>query len=374
LFQEKPHGETENWLGRAEFKFATGALRDGRFMRAFCLVTALSCFALAGLGIIVQFNPAGPTGVASRSVHAAAVISGAVIGCRWLRRPWPRYEVAVAFVAWADITVAAVAATMSTTEARLSTTLYLGVTGVFVGFLLGARLLAVHCAFGAMVIGGITGWAVLVRHASLWGLFTIYMPALMWVVLVPLTGCVLIESGRRAVAGVARSAHRDQLTGLRNRRGMHAAVRRVLAGKTPQADLVVAVCDIDRFKRLNDEDGHAAGDVALIAMAERLRSIVRAGEIAARLGGDELVLVTLIDDPGGMSALLDRLDVLTRIDVGGRELSVSVGVASMAATEPHFSLDDVIRHADAAMYGVKRSGGGACALHRRETDGTVQPT
>ncbi|ORA26018.1 hypothetical protein BST13_32365 [Mycobacterium aquaticum] len=341
-------------------------------MRAFCLVTALGCFALAGLGIIVQFNPAGPAGVASRSVQAVAAISGAVIGCRWLRRPWPRYEAAVAFVVWADITVAAVAATMSTTEARLCTTLYLGITGVFVGFLLGARLLAVHCAFGAMLIAGITGWAVRVRHDSLWGLYTIYMPALMWVVLVPLTGCVLIESGRRAVTQVAQSAHRDQLTGLRNRRGMHAAVRRIVSGRTPPANLVVAVCDIDRFKRLNDDAGHAAGDVALIAMAGRLRSIARPGEIAARLGGDELALVTMIDEPGGMVELLDRLAVLTRIEVGDRTLSVSVGVASIAATEPHFSLDQVIRHADSAMYEVKRSGGGACAVHRRETDGTVQ--
>ncbi len=363
--------KTENWLSRAEFKFATNALRDGRFMSAFSTVTALSCFALAGLGIVVQFNPAGPTGVVSRSVQAAAVISGAVVGCRWLRRPWPQYEAAVAFVVWADVTVAAVAATMSTTEARLCSTLYLGMTGVFVGFLLGARLLAVHCAFGAVVIAGITGWAALRQNVSLWSLFTIYMPALMWVVLVPLTGCVLIESGRRAVVQVARSAHRDQLTGLLNRRGLHAAVRRVVSGRTPPANLVVAVCDIDRFKRLNDDEGHAAGDVALIAMAQRLRSIVRPGEIAARLGGDELVLVTMIDDPA-MSELLDRLEVLTRIDVGDRKLSVSVGVASMAATEPHFSLDNVIRHADAAMYGVKRSGGGACAVHRRETDGTVQ--
>ncbi|OBB09620.1 hypothetical protein A5731_21540 [Mycolicibacterium conceptionense] len=364
--------KTENWVSRAEFEFATGALRHGRFMGAFCLVTALSCFALAGLGIIVQFNPAGPTGVASRSVQAAAVISGAVIGYRWLRRPWPRYEAAVAFVVWADVAVAAVATTMSTTEAQLSTTLYLGMTGVFVGFLLGARPLAVHCAFGAVVITGITGWAVLLRPGSLWDLFPIYMPALMWVVVVPLTGCILIERGRNAVVQVAQSAHRDQLTGLRNRRGMHAAVRRVVTGRTTPANLAVAVCDIDRFKRLNDDEGHAAGDVALIAMAERLRSIARPGEIAARLGGDELVLVTMIDHPDGISELLDRLDVLTRIEVGGRELSVSVGVASMAATEPHFSVDHVIRQADSAMYGVKRSGGGACAVHGRETDGTVQ--
>jgi diguanylate cyclase len=359
-------------LGRDEFKFATDALREGRFMRAFSFVVVAGCFMLAALCVVVQVHPAGPTGTASRSVQIAALISGVVIGYRWLRRPWPRYGVAVAFVVWADSAVTAAAVTMSTTEARLFTTLYLGVIGVFVGFLLGARLLALHCAFGAAVIAGITAWAVLVQHASLFGLFVIYMPALMWVVLIPSAGCVLIESGRRAIVRVARSAHQDQLTRLRNRRGMHAAVQRVIAGrKASPVTLVVAVCDIDRFKRLNDDWGHSAGDAALIAMAERLRSIAYPDEVAARIGGDELVLVRFAEGPDDVPALVRRLAVLTRIDVEGTELSVSVGVASMATATPHFSLDDVIRHADAAMYGVKRAGGGACAVYQWEIDGTV---
>lgn len=332
-------------------------------MRAFSLMVAAGCFALAALCVVVQFLPAGPTGPVSRSVQTAALASGFVVGYRWVRRPWPRYETAVAFVLWADTAVTSVAVTMSTPEARLCTTLYLGIIGVFIGFLLGARLLVVHCAFGAAVISGITAAAVLHQHAGPMDLFVIYMPALMWVVLVPLCGAVLIDSGRRAITRVARSAHHDQLTGLRNRRGLHAAVQRAVTRARP-VNLVVTVCDIDRFKQLNDDRGHAAGDAALIALAGMLRSVARPDEVVARIGGDELVLVSFADDLDGVPALLGRLTLLNRIEVDGTGLSVSVGVASMAAAAAHFSLDDLIRRADAAMYEVKRSGGGQCGVHQ----------
>lgn len=332
-------------------------------MRTFSSIVAAGCFALAALCLIVQFLPAGPAGVISRSVQAAALVSGFVVGYRWIWRPWPRYESAVAFVVWADAAVAAVAVTMSTAEARLCTTLYLGVIGVFIGFLLGARLLVLHCAFGAAVIVGITVAAVLQQHAGLLDLFVIYMPALMWVVVVPLCGAVLIDSGRRAIVRVARSADHDQLTGLRNRRGLHAAVQRAVA-RTRPVNLVVSVCDIDRFKQLNDDRGHAAGDAALIALAQALRSVAHPDEVAARIGGDELVLVTFTEDRGEVPTLLGRLTSLNHVEVDGTELSVSVGIASMAATTEHFSLDDLIRRADAAMYEVKRSGGGRCGVHQ----------
>jgi diguanylate cyclase len=352
-------------VGRSEFKFATNALREGKFMRAFSHVVVACCFMVAVLAVVVQFHPAGPTGPASRVVQAVAIASAVAYGCRWLWWRFPRYEGALVFVVWSDIAIAAVALTMSTVDARLCTTLYLGVIGVFVGFLLGARLLALHCAFGALVIAGVIAWAVVEQHASLFGLFVIYMPALAWVVGIPLGGCVLIERGRRAIARMARSAHADQLTRLHNRRGLHQAVKRTLAREAAPGQLVVAVCDIDRFKRLNDEHGHAAGDAALMALADELRSIVRPGEIAARIGGDELVLVTFANGGADIPGLLMRLTALTRLDLGhGATLSASIGVAVATTSARHFLLEDVIQHADAAMYGVKRSGGGGCAVYR----------
>lgn len=351
-------------MGGAEFRFATNALREGKFMRAFSHVVVVGCFMLAGLAAVVQFHPAGPAGVVPHAVQVVAIVSAVGYGCRWLRWPWPGYAGAIAFVVWADIAIAAVALTMSTVEARLCTTLYLGVIGGFIGFLLGARVLAAHCVFGALLIAGITAWAVVEHHASWFGLFVIYMPAFAWVVCIPIGGCLLIDRGRRAIIRMARSAQADQLTGLRNRRGMHHVVNRVLAPESAPTHLVVAVIDIDRFKRLNDQHGHAAGDAALIALADSLRSIARPGEIAARIGGDELILVTFTTGEADIPGLLTRLTTLTQLDLDrGETLSTSIGVAVATTSARHFLLEDVIRRADAAMYGVKRSGGGGCAVY-----------
>lgn len=343
-------------------------------MRVFMAVVGLSCLGLAGLGFIVQFHPAGPSGTVARVVQAAVMVSAAAVGVRWLRGPWPTFGQAVAFVVWANAAVAATAITMSTPSARLCATPYLGLIGVYVGFILGVRVLRAHCAFGALLIGGISAWAVAFEHRSLFGLFIYFMPALTWVVVIPLAGSVLIELGRRAIVRTVRSAHRDALTGLRNRRGMHAAVGTVLARDAPVV-VVTAVCDIDRFKQLNDDGGHALGDAALVALADRLQSVALAGEITGRIGGDELVLVAFLDDLDVVPQLVDRLTPLTRVQTAGAEFTVSIGVAAMSSSAQHFAVDDVVRHADSAMYDAKRAGGGACVVYRPEvTESTTDAT
>ena len=356
-------------MGRREFRFATKALREGRMMRSFSVVVAGCCFASFGLGIIVQFHSSGPGSVVARSVQAAVLMSAVVVGFRWLLGPWPRYGQAVAFLVWADAALAAIALTMSTPESRLSATLYIGFVGVYAGFLLGGRILAMHCGFGAALIVGIAGQAVLSGHGTVFEYFVYSLPALSWVVVAPLgAGLVLIARGRHAIRSTARFAHYDQLTGLRNRRGMHAAVRGVLSQRQSPTTVTMAVCDVDRLKNLNDTEGHAAGDAALIGMAQRLTSIARRGEITARIGGDELVLVAFLDAPGDADALLERLRPLTLGNLDGPEITASVGVAAMSSAAPHFSVDDVVRRADVAMYEAKRAGGARCVSY-----GTAEP-
>lgn len=348
-------------MSRRDFRFATVAMREGRMLRLFTRLTAMCCFALAGLGVIVQFDPAGPDGVARRALQAGVTLTAVLVGMRWLLRPWPGYRETVGFVVWADVALAAGALTMSTSAARLCTTLYLGLIGVFVGFLLGGRILLVHCCFCGALIAGITGWAVRFEHETVLGLFAVYMPAVTWTVAVPLGGLLLIDIGRTSIRRTAQSAHYDPLTGLRNRRGMHAAVSATLRRTSPTA-VVIAVCDIDRFKDFNDGHGHAAGDAALLSLAKTLRSLANDNEVAARIGGDEFVLVAFTDGGEDISTLVSRFDSLTRGDVDGVELTASVGVARHAADDPHFLVDDVIRHADAAMYEAKRAGGARCAV------------
>ncbi|KRD04891.1 hypothetical protein ASE48_19775 [Mycobacterium sp. Root265] len=352
-------------MGRREYVFATNSLRAGHFMRVFMLVAGLGCIGLAVLGGVMQLHPEGPAGVTARSVQGTVLISAVVIGVYWWRAPWPSFGQSVAFVVWADLACAMVAVTMATPAARLSMTSYVGLIGIFAGFILGTQILRLHCAFSALLIGGIVVWAVLEDH-SVVELFIYFMPAFTWAVGVPLISSVLIELGRRAILTTARSAHYDSLTRLRNRRGMYSAVASALrqGGSTTVA---VAVCDIDRFKQLNDDGGHAAGDAALVALADLLRDVARDDEITARIGGDELALVSFLGDRGSISELVDRVSVLTRVRGGAVEFSVSFGIATMPSADAHFAVDDVLRHADAAMYDAKRSGGAACAVYATES-------
>lgn len=349
-------------MASSEFAFATRALRGGRMMRAFTHYVAVSSFLLAALCVVAALVPTGPQTRPGDVVLAVVAVSAVVVGMRWLWMPWPRYGSAVAFVIWADAAVMLLCVAMSTPEARLSSTLYIGLTGVFAAFLLGPRILFPHCAFGAIVIVGIAGAGV-ASGARLSDLVVFVLPALAWVVFVPLGGFVLIVRGRRALRATVRSAESDPLTGLRNRRGMLVAFGRALRGAAEPKTVAVAVFDIDRFKQLNDTHGHTAGDGALIALAQSLREVARPDEIPARIGGDELMLVGLYSDADELAGLMCRLTPLTRID--GPDVTVSIGVASARTDSPHFLVDDLVRHADAAMYEVKRSGGGRCSVYAR---------
>ena len=154
-------------------------------------------------------------------------------------------------------------------------------------------------------------------------------------------------------------AHTDSLTGLANRFTLHGALRAALAQDRLVALLVL---DLDHFKLVNDTLGHAAGDKLLQTVAARLLACRRPNDLVARLGGDEFALLVL-DDPDGtldVHALSQRLiDVLEEpAEIDGRSLraSASIGVARCG---PHpASADDLLVHADIALYAAKKAGRG----------------
>lgn len=360
--------------GKRNYRFATAALREGRFMRLFTRIAAASCFALAVLVAMVQFHPAGPSDTAARCAQAVVLLSATAVGARWRWGLWPSYRQAVIFAVWLDVSIAVLAVTMSTPVAGLCVVLFMGLNGVFVAFLMGWRTQTVHLAFCCAVIAVIVTDAAFGASEDLATVALLLAPTLTWVLVVSLCGSWLVEYGRKAVRETARSAHYDPLTGLRNRRGMYAAVKSTLSRTGDPFTVVAAVCDIDRFKQLNDRDGHAAGDAALVAKAEQLRLLAARTELTARIGGDELVLVAFAADTDtetdvAVRDLLNRLDPLTR---AGADVppTASVGIAAHSTSDPHFSLDDLLRHADAAMYDAKRGGGGACVVYR---PGLTQP-
>jgi diguanylate cyclase (GGDEF)-like protein/PAS domain S-box-containing protein len=154
----------------------------------------------------------------------------------------------------------------------------------------------------------------------------------------------------------------DSLTGLANRRllveRLDQALRRSALDRKAHALIFI---DVDRFKSINDSLGHVTGDGFLVAIGARLKVMVRSGDLLARFGGDEFVV--LLEDVGGVDvavAAARRICAAVQQPIvlpDGYELvaSVSVGVA---LTEPGKSADDVLRNADVAMYEAKAKGGG----------------
>jgi diguanylate cyclase (GGDEF)-like protein len=148
----------------------------------------------------------------------------------------------------------------------------------------------------------------------------------------------------------------DPLTSLANRRGMERQVRERHASRR----LAVLAIDVDRLKEVNDRHGHAAGDQLLLQVADAIRSARRAGDVVARIGGDEFACVTF--GANEEAAVLSATRVLKAVrgaDHRDRGSRISIGVACGQPGEP---LADILRRADGAMYQSKRAGGMRVAL------------
>ena len=151
----------------------------------------------------------------------------------------------------------------------------------------------------------------------------------------------------------------DSLTALLNREEVFSQMKRLLAPDRRRGGaLAVLFCDLDRFKEVNDTYGHQAGDRVLQVMAERIRSCLRTSDLAARIGGDELMAVlTHVQGLDDVLAIAEKVRGLARAPIpipqGEVQISLSVGVALAAPGE---SLDKLMTRADAGMYAAKRQG------------------
>ena len=127
----------------------------------------------------------------------------------------------------------------------------------------------------------------------------------------------------------------------------------------------VIFCDLDRFKRINDSLGHAAGDRLLRQIAGRLRAAARPDDTVARLGGDEFVVCcTGIGNEATALRIAERLQTLFEepFDLGEATLHVRCSVGAAATDDPDTSSAELIRRADQAMYVAKHAGDGTMAF------------
>ena len=168
------------------------------------------------------------------------------------------------------------------------------------------------------------------------------------------------EELARALAQLQAIATRDELTGLPNRRQMQALMdQELLRALRHFHDFCIAIVDLDHFKRVNDEHGHAAGDAVLRAFAQAGQAAMRATDVLARWGGEEFVV--LLPDTA-MAAALAGMERLRQqiaaqpIDVGGGRpiaITVSIGLTGHHRNE---TLAQTLERADRLLYRAKAEG------------------
>lgn len=160
----------------------------------------------------------------------------------------------------------------------------------------------------------------------------------------------------RAEAELAELALRDSLTGLPNRRVLMDRLAQAIERTPGTHDLAVLFVDVDQFKAINDSLGHAAGDAALLLVADALRSVVRIGDTIARLGGDEFVVLCERTTPADAELVAARvIESLAAAGSGAGEwqVSASIGVAFGGRDS---TASQLLSAADAAMYRAKVAG------------------
>lgn len=156
---------------------------------------------------------------------------------------------------------------------------------------------------------------------------------------------------------IAHLAHHDALTGLPNRVLLHERLNVVLEqAREQQERLAVLFIDLDMFKHINDTLGHIQGDQLLVQVADRLRQFTPAIDTVARMGGDEFVMLVQGDAEAASRRAQTILNaLLAPFEIAGRSIHITTSIGISLYPEDADHPDDLLRHADVALYQAKQS-------------------
>ncbi len=171
-----------------------------------------------------------------------------------------------------------------------------------------------------------------------------------------LAAALAVSEVRRRLDAERALSRTDTLTGLANSRGFfdHSEIALSLALRK-RWPVTFAYVDLDNFKKVNDQHGHAAGDEALKLVARVMRQNTRGSDVLGRLGGDELAIMLPDTDAQGARIVLERIreGVAAEMQERGWPVTTSIGAVAFETVPP---LEEAVRAADDLMYEVKKAG------------------
>lgn len=169
-----------------------------------------------------------------------------------------------------------------------------------------------------------------------------------------------ISERKKAEQDLQLLATTDPLTGLPNRRYFFSQAEQVFARPNrPSSAYAILMIDIDHFKKINDDHGHATGDIVLHEVAQRIHANLRVNDISGRYGGEEFSILLMRISEEETRQITDRLCTnLARepVKVGKEEIRITVSIGVAILNDSSSSLDDLLQRADQALYAAKQAG------------------
>lgn len=357
------------WRQTDHFDWFSAYLRDRGLQREWRLATFVFTAFISAIPVVMIASPAGPDGALRRGVAVAASVAGLVAASLWLVR-WPTRGQSLMYNIVCCGCIAAGCLTVPNPYGGLmGCTMFAALGGFLAYFHALGHVVANFCV--AVACMTITARQMLADTHDL-----ALVAGSVFIVLGLNLGVPFgIQSLVHSLHTDLRNSGRDPLTGLMNRRSFYNAVHELIeARRGVNTTVNVTMIDLDKFKRLNDTHGHAAGDAALVNVAEVLRQSSDTGAVLSRLGGEEFVIAD-VDSAGRHAVTSER--IREGIEAMPFRITASLGICSarvapgVGIEHPQF-IDRLIRAADAAMYRAKRSGGNRVE-HRHLDRGDLEP-
>ncbi len=293
------------------------------------------------------------------TISVLAGLAGLAMAVLWLSR-WPTRRQSIVFAMIGSASVAAGCLWQTQPIVALMACSGLAVSGGYVAFFHTARYVALNLSLASAVGAFEVVRLVAAGEATL--ALTGYFLVLELNVIVPFAIHIVV----RALGVDLLRANRDPLTGLLNRRACdRAIIGRMLAGGEHMF-LAVAMVDLDRFKAVNDSQGHAAGDKALAAVSQAITTVCGDTSVIGRVGGEEFLIADVVSTqpPHGWGHKLSKAVAAIPAPVTASVGTATLPLRSVGCDDAERAYRELVAEADAAMYEAKRCGGNQARHYR----------